>query len=81
MTRTLQRGYTDPMEVQQDSLASRVKQLRGDLGITQRELGKRVGVSRVSIFNIEHGSNPRKETLEALARELNTTPEILRGQQ
>ena len=45
-----------------------VKGIRTMLGITQRELGKRSGLSRSIICRIETAYSPRPPALDALAR-------------
>ncbi|ETX11627.1 repressor [Marinomonas ushuaiensis DSM 15871] len=59
------------------TIADRVKEKRAELGLTQAELAKRVGISQQSLQKIEDGGtqNPRK--LLNLAKELKCTPEWL----
>lgn len=49
--------------------------------LSQKELAERVGISPVALSYLETGKrlNPRKETVEALARELDCMPEDLTG--
>jgi len=50
-----------------DQIAKLISNRRKDLGITQDELAKRVGLSRLSIINIEAGrSNARIATVVAI---------------
>ena len=53
------------------SLGTKVRAARGRTGLTQDELGSRVGKTPESISNIERGvQTPTLDTLAALAREL-----------
>ena len=38
-----------------EALANRLKQLRGELGLTQAELAERCGVSRKTVNTVENG--------------------------
>jgi transcriptional regulator with XRE-family HTH domain len=62
-------------------LAQLVKMLREAHGLSQDELGRRIGVSKAAISSIEIGRTKslRGTTLTGLARELGTTPEELTG--
>ena len=52
-------------------LRERIRDLREGLGWSQRELGRRAGVSHVTICQIESGSlDPRVETLDRIATAL-----------
>lgn len=63
------------------TMAARIRDLIAKKGITSAELARRVGVSPTAVYNWEIGSKPRQETLEKLAKELDTTSEyILIGQ-
>ena len=63
-----------------ESLANRIKRSRKILGITQGELGKRVGVSDVTILRWERGERvPNASFLPKLAKELNVSVEYLMG--
>lgn len=59
------------------NIAERIKHKRTELGLTQAELAKRVGITQQSLQKIEDGrtQNPRK--LLNLAKELNCSPEWL----
>ncbi|OUJ67845.1 XRE family transcriptional regulator [Hymenobacter crusticola] len=49
----------------------RLKELREKAGLTQEELGKRIGKSKTAISNIESGKNgPRMSTLASIAKVL-----------
>jgi DNA-binding XRE family transcriptional regulator len=51
--------------------AQRLRALRSEMGVTQKELASRSGISRVSIARIEIGEqSPRYGTLTALAKAL-----------
>ena len=61
-----------------DNIENRVRDLRLNLGITQEELGKRVGLTRQSIIAIEKGRfTPSIHTVLMLARTLDTPVEEL----
>lgn len=59
------------------TMASRIRALISNKGITSAELARRVGVSATAVYNWEIGSKPRPDTLEKLALELDTTVEYL----
>jgi putative transcriptional regulator len=55
-----------------------VKELRGEAGLRQEDLARRVGVSRQTIISIENGRyNPSLELAWKLSRTLGTTIEDL----
>ena len=57
-------------------VAKLIKDRRRDLGLSQEELAKRVGVSRLSIVNIESGrSNARISTVVGILNILKVTLE------
>jgi DNA-binding XRE family transcriptional regulator len=62
-------------------LGAKVEQIRNTLGITQQELGKRVGLTRTSIVNIENGRHRMQmHYVEKFAAAFGTTPkQFLRG--
>lgn len=52
-----------------DTAGSRVRNMRKEKGMTQKELADRIGCSKQVISNIERGYNgPRREMLDRLAR-------------
>jgi transcriptional regulator with XRE-family HTH domain len=55
--------------------------VRKRLGISQRELAKRSGVSRQQLRNIEEGRRTTLETLETLANTLRVSSEMLRSEE
>lgn len=64
------------------TLGDMVLAARTDLGLTQDEFGKRVGVSHSYIYNLEKGKNqiPSPGVLEALARVIGVSKiELLRA--
>lgn len=68
-------------EILMKAIGKRVKTLREQLGISQEELGRRLGYKgRSAIYNIESGRSwiPRNKVF-AFATELNTTVESLMG--
>ena len=64
-----------------NTLGTNIAKLRESKKLTQEELGKLSGVSRVSIYKIETGqSTPRDTTLQHIAEALHT-PSALRSNQ
>lgn len=59
----------------------RIRQIRKNLGISQEELGKMVGVGKQAIYKYETGvvTNIPVERLALIAEALNTTPAYLMG--
>lgn len=59
----------------------RIKQLRLERGLTQEELGSRLGVQRAAVQKYEKGTvkNIKRDALIRLAEILDTTPEYLLG--
>lgn len=68
-------SYADRME----TMGDRIRMLRQSRGWTQEELGRRVGVHKVSVSQWETGStaNIKLQTVLALIEELGTTLEYL----
>lgn len=63
-------------ETAASQIAKLVRDRRRDLGMSQDELAKRVGVSRLSIINIESGrSNARVSTIVGILNALKVTLE------
>jgi transcriptional regulator with XRE-family HTH domain len=63
-------------ETAASQIAKLIKDRRRDLGLSQDELAKRVGVSRLSIINIESGrSNARVSTIVGILNILKVTLE------
>lgn len=62
-----------------DDIGASVKLLRIQVGLTQKVLGRRAGVSQNVISKIEHGvANPRLTTLVKVAHALNVSvPDLL----
>ena len=61
-------------------ISNRIRERRSVLGITQAELGKKVGVSDVSILRWEKGLRvPNASMMPKLAEALNTSVEYLMG--
>jgi putative molybdopterin biosynthesis protein len=60
-----------------EARAGGVSRRRMQLGITQSDLARRVGISRQAVIAIERGQRPRVDTALKLARALNTTVESL----
>lgn len=64
------------------SMGARIKQLRVSQKLTQQQLAAKTGIAQNTISDLERGksSTMTAETLQALCRELVTTPDyILRG--
>ena len=60
--------------------AERLKELRTETGLTQEQLGERIGVQRMTIIRWERGSNPPSdENLLRLAQLFKTSTLYLRG--
>lgn len=59
------------------NLATRVEKKRVSLGMTQSDLGQKVGLAQNSIHNIESGETKRPRKLEALAKALQCSEEWL----
>lgn len=59
----------------------KIKKLRKQLGMTQEELGAKIGVQKAAINKYETGIvvNLKKSTLSSLARALNVSPIDLLG--
>lgn len=61
-------------------LGSRIKRLRKELGISQKELAERIGVSNSRVSNWEQGINrPDADILSKLCSALQTSPSLLLG--
>ena len=58
-----------------------IRKLRVDAGLTQEELGKKIGVQKAAINKYETGLvvNLKKSTIHALAKALNVSPVYLLG--
>lgn len=54
----------------------RIKQLRLSLGMTQEQLGEKIGVKKAAINKYETGIvvNLKKSTISSLAKALNVSP-------
>ena len=62
------------------NFAERLKELRTETGLTQEQLGERIGVQRMTIIRWEGGSNPPSdENLLLLAQLFKTSTLYLRG--
>ena len=63
-------------------IGKRVRELRIKLGLSQQELGKAIGITKVSICGYENGSRiPNLENLVKLAHTLETTTDYLLGRE
>lgn len=63
------------------TIGYRIKDLRKSLGLTQEQLGEKVGVKKATINKYETGvvKNIPGPTLEKLAKALHTSPAFLHG--
>ena len=58
----------------------RIKELRKELGLTLEQFGKRIGVTKVAISNIEKGKrNVTEQMFKSVCREFNVNEEWLRN--
>lgn len=64
-----------------DDIGVRIKNRRKDLGMTQEELGKAVGVTKATINKYETGIviNMKRPTIEQIAKALDIEPGYLMG--
>lgn len=66
------------IEACHQAVGARIRMIRETLGITQDELGKRCGLNRTSVVNIEVGRQRLLlQTVEKLASGLGTSPKAL----
>jgi len=68
--------YSLPSVIKADRLVARMS----ELGLSQSELGRRVGVSQATIAKLAQGKSYGSSHLHAIARELHTTPGFLLGE-
>lgn len=63
----------------EESPGARVKRLRQQLGISQSELARRLGVGRQNVYQVERGQQEhmRKHTLQKYAEALGVSPSYL----
>ena len=67
----LKSGFEERIELVKHQLANQIRQSREDMGVSQVELARRMGVSQPLISRIEKGENlPRDETLVRIAQAL-----------
>lgn len=52
----------------------RIQELRWDMGLSQRELARRAGVSHTTVHLLERGGNVQPATLKAIADVLGVRP-------
>lgn len=58
----------------------RLKELRTERGLTQKQLAQKIGTTDDTIYSWEKGrSQPSIDMIRALTRELNTTADYLLG--
>ena len=69
---------SQPIEAVHQAVGIRIRSIREALGLSQAELAKRIGLTRVSLTNIEIGRQRLLlQGVEAFARALGTTPKNL----
>lgn len=67
-----------PVEAVYQSLGARVRMIRETLGLSQADLAKKVGLTRVSVVNIEAGRQRLlAHTIETFAVGLGVSPKHL----
>ncbi len=60
------------------TIGDRIKKARQEKGLSQKELGRKLGVSQQMIGQWETDkANPKKETIAKIAKALNVSPNIL----
>lgn len=64
-----------------DDMGLRIKARRKDIGMTQEELGKKIGVTKATINKYETGVviNMKRPTVEKIAQALDVNPGYLMG--
>lgn len=64
-----------------DDIGTRIKARRKDVGMTQEELGKKIGVTKATINKYETGVviNMKRPTIEKIAKALDVDPGYLVG--
>lgn len=64
-----------------DDIGVRIKARRKDVGMTQEELGKKIGVTKATINKYETGVviNMKRPTIEKIAKALDVDPGYLMG--
>lgn len=64
-----------------NELGMKIRELRLSLGMSQEELGAKIGVKKAAIHKYESGLvvNLKRETIDKLANALDTTPAYLMG--
>ena len=65
-----------PKKQKRTAFGTRLRELRESAGLTQKELGERVGMAYQNVARLERGdSNPSWERVVELAAALGTTPD------
>lgn len=79
MAKELRKGRKVTLNIPQNRLGERIKELRTETGLSQDDIGTLVGVSGAAIAQIESGSTalPKREVLWLLAYYLKTDMEDL----
>lgn len=55
------------MQDKRQTLGDRVAMMRDSAGLSRERLAARAGVSSVTVYKVEHGSNATYDTLEKIA--------------
>lgn len=60
------------------NIGNRIYQIRSSLDLSMEKFGKKIGISKVSVHNIEKGiNNPSEQTIMLICREFNVNYEWL----
>lgn len=62
------------------NLGERIERRRVEIGMSQAELARRVGVRQSTMNSLIRGNSQTSRSLTKIARELQTTPEYLTGE-
>ena len=64
-----------------NELGKKIRELRISKGLSQEELGKKIGVKKAAVHKYESGLvvNLKRDTIDKLASALDTTPAYLMG--
>jgi transcriptional regulator with XRE-family HTH domain len=71
-------GYRVNLLAMNPTLGDTISKLRIAAGLSVRQLSIKSGISRATLFNLEHGivSDPKLSVVAALARALNVAPAV-----
>lgn len=57
-------------------IACKIKKAREDLGLSQRDIAQKTGLTQTTILRLEKGKNSNLETLIKVARSMGLNPKI-----